>query len=446
MKLIFTRLQVSYIYQLIILILSLSLVLNFIPNVVFPGLPIYKYFGITILLAIYHVNRGLNNTINSFFLFSKTQPNFLLLFLPIFFLFLFEYVRFPINRGYSIFLFLLVPILINLFILFLVDIYFNYSKGSYEIFLNRYVKPYFILANIIVISAILLFILLKLGIVDLNSWKNVSIYGKDFQQRQISDIYPYYSNPLYITVIIPSYVKIGGFVGEFGSFSGWSYEPHIACYFLVPSFLMINYFEKRSVLKYLLVTSYLLFFILAFSITSIIGLLIILIIFLSSLNGRKLKLLLLLILPIICILLFLLFTNTSFNKSINYASNKIGSKNASSISTSVTINYLLSPKTFFGNGLFSAPEVKEDNIFSGKKNIAYSDNVGIVPFVLFVCIFCIAFLLSFSKIFGRSDYAFIGLIVIYLLFHAMKFPFHVFSYPFTYFFLFIVSIINTRVD
>ncbi len=439
------KLKLILLYQRILLLISISLVLNFIPNIIFPGLSIIRYAGITFLLLVYIFLRGYKLILKTALGFIFTQYTFNKIALPLTILFSFEMLRYPINGGYSVFLFLILPFLIPAFLLFLIDIYVNYCDSKFDQFLCKYVKPYFLLCNSIVLISVLTFFLLKLGVINAESWHNVGIYGIDFQQRQEQSSGQYYSNPFYLTVILSSYIKVKNFFGEFGSFAGWSYEPHIACFFLTPACLMISYYIKSGWKKIALITSYVIFYILAFSIATAGGFALVLLFFILQLLSKNFTkfIMLLSVLALVIALSQLLFSN-ELNDMYNYAFGKTVTDNESSISAIETYKYLFSPHSIMGNGLFVPPVIQDETDFSGAQRVLKADDVGIIPFILFFWLYFTVLWLAIKKIFAKTNLAFIGLIMIYLIFHSLKFPFHVLGYPFIYFFFFILSVQNNK--
>lgn len=431
----------TVLFQKILLVLSISLGLNFVPNVIFPIYDVAPMVGVTTFLFLFLMSRGLKDVLITFIVFWHTKTRFRKIFFPIVFLFLFEIFRFPVNPGNSIYVFIILPILLCLFFIFIVDIFTNFCNNEIQQFLNKYIKSYFFICNVIVLISVAIFILVKVGLVDMYQWTNVSLYGSDFQIRQDYMEGVAFSNPFYLTIISPFFVKTGNFFGELGTFSGWSYEPHVACFFLTPAFLMINYFEKNKARKYILVISYFLFYILSLSLTAIIGLVIVLIMYFISMKNKTIKQKLLIFVSFILLIALTPLLVNYFSEQIMYSQEKLDSQASSSSSYGITFNYIFSPNTFFGDGLLKAPMGGDVSFATGEATTLNVTDIGIIPFINFLWFYSVILIISLKTTFKKNQFDFIGLILIYLIFHSMKFPFHVFHYPFVFLFYFILSIL-----
>jgi len=150
-----------FLWHNILLVLSVSIGLNFIPNILFPVYDVAPLFGIAVCLVLYLFHRGINHIFNTFIKFWRSNSRFKKIFLPILFLFGFELLRYPLNPGYSIYKFILVPVFLATFLLFIIDLYFNYCNKSIDSFMNNYVKSYYYICNIIVITSAIVFVFFK---------------------------------------------------------------------------------------------------------------------------------------------------------------------------------------------------------------------------------------------------------------------------------------------
>jgi hypothetical protein len=425
--------------QIVLFILSISLVLNFLPNVIFRGPVVVKYYAAAFLLLGYLYLRGFKTVLKATIELVITNKVIKMFFITILFIFCIEIFRYPINSSYSVFLFLIVTILIPLFLIFLSDLFINYCDSDFDKFMQRYVKVYYKLSLLIVVLSVLVFFLLKLDVINVQSWRNVGLYGIDFQQRQEQEVQQYYSNPFFITVILPNYLKLNNYFGEFGSFAGWSYEPHIACFFLTPAFFMVQYFETSKTKKIIAYILFSIFYLLSFVTTTLLGFVIILVLYLIKIAAKK-TLQFFSILLFIAFLFFLIsfFWDEYIQQAMTFLLFKVATDNTSSTSTLETYKYLVTPTSLLGNGVFIAPIIKDDIEFAAQKALV-SDNIGFLPFIGFAWLYLNIVIRSALRIF-KPQHAFVGLILLYLAIHVSKFPFHVLSYPFFYFFIFLFSI------
>ena len=431
--------QIVFLMQSVLFILCISLVLNFLPNLIFRGPVVVKFYAIAFLLLAYLYLRGFKTVFKATIELVISNSRIKIFFISILIILLIEVFRYPIYSSYSLFMFIIVTVLVPCFFIFLSDLFVNYCKSNFNILMHRYVKTYYTLSVIIVLLSVAIFFLLKTGLINVQSWSNVNLYGIDFQQRQEVEVEQYYSNPFLLTVILPNYLKLDNFFGEFGSFAGWSYEPHIACFFLTPAFFMIKYFETSTSKKVLMYTVFIIFYLLSFVATTLLGFAIILLIQLVKIARRQaLKFIgILLFIAILFIVLGFIWEEY-FQQAAAFLVFKFATDNTSSTSTLETYKYLVTPTSILGNGVFIAPIIKDDVEFV-TQNALPSDNIGFLPFISFAWLYLNLVTRSVIHSF-KKQYAFIGLILLYVGIHMLKFPFHILSYPFFYFLIFLFCV------
>jgi len=433
--------------QNILLVLCVSLGLNFLPNIFFPKYDVAPMAFIVFLLILYVLLRGPELIVNTTYALWCENTRFRRMFGPIAFLFIFEIIRYPINANYLIYVYILLPILVLLFLLFIVDIYLNYCNGDIHLFLKNYLKSYFLLCVFIVSIAGIVFFLLKIGFVDIHSWTNVGIYGSDFRIRENYSVDSFVSNPYYLTVIFPNFIKDSSFFGEFGTFTGWSFEPHVACVFITPGFLMTNYFLKNRFRKLIVIISFILFYILSLSITAIFSLFIVLFVYLVVPKDEfLLKRFITFVFASFFFIFLIIFVSNYFKDAVLYGLNKIQFENNNSSAYGMVWSYILKPRSFFGNGFLIAPYTGDVSFAGGQiNNLLRTGDVGLIPFVNFLFIYGILIFYMIKELFSRNDYLFIGLIMVYLFVHSLKMPFHAFHYLLIFLFIFILSIVPKKV-
>ena len=238
-----------------------------------------------------------------------------------------------------------------------------------------------------------------------------------------------YSVPFYLTVILTDYVKPFGIFSQFGSFAGLSYESHLATYFMTPAFFLTFYFYKnsfRNFIKYSL--PFIIFFLLSASLTNIISLLIVgSFMFIIRMSIKKIIFTFFTI-TIISIFLYIIkdiYIDT-YNFIINYIDYKFNSR--SNEESSGFLKYILSPNSFIGWGVFNIPTYFTKNHF---------DDIGFISSFFTVLFFIQLLYLSLKNIFYKN-YIF-GAIGLYILVHSMKFPLHIFLYPYIIFITIMLS-------
>jgi hypothetical protein len=361
-------------------------------------------------------------------------------YLPLFLGYFFEILRNPIYGGLN---YGVVLVKFSLLCAFLIYLYNLTAEIGYEKILKYILLPYIYIANFIVISSCIIYIFINFEVIDYTIWTAPDWFGSEFSNRQndsLIGLENYYFTPYYISVILPNYSKFGESFGLIGKFSGLSYEPHIATYFITPVFFFLSLVKFKYPL--ILKSFYLLFFILCFSVTNISILLLFLVLmfakslFLSD-NSKYIMLFGVIILTTIFIFIF---NNNDLNIVFEYIKSRVFDNNDSKSTSQSFINYILSPKDIIGNGMI-VPPVTEDYDYSGKnRNLAF-DNIGYIGSFLFFLYYVIITFFTFRVFFSRWKYSNLSLGLLYFILHSLKFPFHTIGYPHTIYMLFILSLL-----
>lgn len=437
---IFSKQKMIFYIENFLIILCVSIVLNAIPNILFPGWRFMKHIGLLILLFLYYFMTARRNGLPSL----GKQYGFIssAMLFPLFLGGISEFIR-PVLKstlGYNFGFVALICLVLFSTYQFFKSVYVRRSKFDTESnVLLSMVKPYFKLASYIVYAAIFVFVLIMIGGINASEWDLPSFYGEDFTNRldkgfdhYIGD--SYYKNPLGITVLMPNYVKLDTPLGAFGSFCGLSYEPHIGAFFAAPAFFMAPLFIKKKRNRILHYITFFLYFILAASTTNLLSFAAVLGVMLIHSFFRK---------PIGLIAgLFVVFVIFIINQDLilsilepilNLIEKKtqIDSHTDSAGVSAGYIDYILFPKDLIGDGLFIVPDYRVNFIHW---DIGYLYSFLYILHYVFIIISIIFILLSRSKF---VPFAFAG---IYYVAHSLKFPLHAIRYPFTIFIIFILSV------
>lgn len=415
--------RVKTLLPIVFLITTMS-VLTAITDLILPfRLPYKEWFLPTVLqLALIFYTIFIKKRL----VFYGRHLNFIVLsYFPIFLMFILEPLRYIIVgdrltiSSYAFFFNHCV------FIIF-ISICYIWDDDFFKKAVNIYLKFSFL----IVWTALIVFILLHLGILDLNNWGLPTFFGTGFHAKYelpgaIENIY---SVPLYMTVIFPNYVKPFGFFSEFGTFSGLSYEPHIAFFVLAPAFILS--FARYSLNLKMVITRvipFFIFFVLSFSLTGIIALLITGLAYLFFTANKPLSIFLLFSLFVSIVFLYA-FSQIVLNIDLEllyYIEQKMESRSGDE--SVGFINYLSNPLTVWGFGPFNIPT------YYGPK---YND-VGLLTSLCFFSFYlgiCILIYKCLKK--GQIAFALVG---VYFVMHSLKFPMHMIQYIFPLFIIFLLS-------
>ncbi|MGV3629845.1 MAG: hypothetical protein ACO1O6_01490 [Bacteroidota bacterium] len=343
---------------------------------------------------------------------------------PVLLAYLFEPLRHIMNPGRNLF-----ATLINFYNVFIFFVYYLVNLALDEEFYGKSLNLYWKFNYFIVCTAALVFLALHAGIVNTASWGLPSFFSNNFHVKlEMPGANGVYSVPLGITVIMKDYIKPFGIFSQFGTFTGMSYEPHVATFFLTPAFFLTFKYKLRTWKNFFIFyLPFFLFFILSFSVTNIVSLLgVAAIIYVFTLNLKNLiKTMLIVVITVFCLALisnqFLDYINL-FKEFVFYKMNS-----RSGDETASFIDYILTPKSFFGWGIFNIPT---------ETSLIKADDVGFLSCFLIVLMFVQFFIVSMLNLF-RRNYVFAA-IGFYFMLHAIKFPMHIFLYPFLIFIMFVV--------
>ncbi|HHX67811.1 MAG TPA: hypothetical protein GX708_07125 [Gallicola sp.] len=224
-------------------------------------------------------------------------------------------------------------------------------------------------------------------------------------------------------------IRIFDFI-PFGLLLGWTHEPHVLSFLVIPSAFLIlakqNNPNRWSIL-YLILCG--LAFIFAFSVTSTLVLFVSFILFLMvSKPKQKITL------GIIFLIFIIIFTVTNLNFSLFYDYIKLKTfENTSSLDYSVNnISKIIFPNSIFGNGVLLLKSKNDTQV-----------DAGILSAFFYILLYVSLIIKSLKLIFKyKQKYLYYGLALIYFILHGLKLSSAVLAYPYMYYFMIILSIID----
>jgi hypothetical protein len=418
----------------LILILIISVSLNFLPNIVFPGWRYLKYFGVIALIFAYillskriKINKDLSPYIGQYFL-------------PIFSFFLFfifiETAVLGFIQNEVFFRALTMLVLWASFGFFIIVLLNKFYVQQHNIYLAilKLCKPYVFLSIAIIISSMLALLLILVDVIDPYNYSIPYFLGYEFT-KEITAESDFFISENHI--LFPGYLSIVSPVERFlpVNLRGWSYEPHIATFFITPSIFLLHLYFKN--IKYLFYVLYVIFFIGASSVTNLVALLLVFIAFIFSriMHNKIFSFFKLIIFSFIVMFIFILLSHNLeiIDKIINFVLYKFSDKSTSADLSSLYMGHIISPSQLIsGGGIFVIPD-----------HSTYLElDVGLFGSIYYVSLFVffivgIIYLLLQKNVFHLS----FGLALLYFFIHSLKLPMHLINYPF-FMFMFFILLLN----
>lgn len=389
-----------------------------ISNYVLPFAIPYKEYFLPVILQISYIILASKKKLNKSKLFKFTVILF-----PLLLLYLFELIRYQYLPGRS-----LLSIYIHFITIISFVIFFAINYTECHDYFRKSIRAYWIFNYFIAVIACITYMMLMIGIVELDNWGLPNYFGENFRIKNQYQGYDVYSVPFHISVIMKEYVKPLGILSKYGTFTGLSYEPHIANFFMTPAFIITFSYYKLSVKNLLKFIPFVVFFLLSFSLANIIGLLTILTCYLLFFKIDQFKIKLVSIITIILLSIMFFFQDELYllyKLYVNYSSIKMESRSGDE--TILFIKYILNPNSIIGYGSFNIP--------THRNSYLYTD-IGFISSILLIINYVLFILITiYNYLKGRKIKTLIG---IYFIVHSLKFPMHVILYPYTVFILFMI--------
>lgn len=403
------------------LILTIGLVLTYVPSVVFPGWRYNKYIGVIVLLfvliIINYKKTKITNTKTQSILFLYTG----ILLTDIFVLLLNNNLETTIRSA----------VLILLYILFYIFLT-NYSRTEKEL-IGKLITPYLFFSIFIIFTGITVYILSWTEIVNYETYLIPENYGYEYtkevdisSEQLITE--DYLVTPLFLT-ILSTFSRLPGVLPFV--LNGMSYEPHVACFFILPSYFLIDHLKINNTGRTIIKFGYYSFLLLSLSVSGILIFSFVNLIRLFHTNFFKGIASFIFIVISLSFLLKLTELGRVISGFLNY-------KLFESKSKDVSANYLkniLDPNEVIGDGFLVVPE---SGIFNAEGNGLYETLIFLILYG-----YITHTLLRLYRI--KSKYSkMVFWTLLYLTIHSFKIPYHIINYPFVFFLVFIAVLITKQ--
>ena len=273
------------------------------------------------------------------------------------------------------------------------------------------------MANYIVFTSVIIFVLLKTSIIALDSFVIPSDkYDLFYGNLQNNDGSLFF--PLNLVFITDSMRNVP-FFGDFGIFTGLFHEPNIATLFVSPALFLLLARNKRN----WVIVFYLLFSILACSVTNFLFLPVCLLLYLEITHrNSKMHVAYISFVILLIIIILLLYVYIVEFLGLDIILKKLDSTNQSNeISTNI-VSYMYNPMTFAGSDIFV---------------YAYNENATDIGFInfFFITLSQLLFVYGMIRLFLSHNVktATTSIMLLYYFLHSFKggqmqyqFPFYVF--------------------
>lgn len=415
-----------------ILILNLSIYTTVLPSVIFGNFDSYVHqIFILIINFLYLLSYGkvyinIKLTKKNFFAFS--------IIVVLALMFLLEIPRYIVGafEGVHLFRTLLSGISILSFAFVINNIYTKIAFIHGRINSLTYILKIYIYYCLIIVS-ISNFILLLwfLGFIDIFS-NPIPVGFSTFIDNNIENSSASYFSPLNIT-IVTNEARFGGLA----TFSGFSYEPHIATHFITPAMFIMNGLEDISRRKKIFYTFlFLLFLVSASSATNMIILFVICALWIFIGFAVSVKRAIFSLIGVIILIAIFYFLFDVLNSTFLFY--KITSATDSSEYSRNFLEYVISPVTFWGDGVFNVPYP-----------YASVDNIGLIFSILIVYFYAMGFFVALSSIgnfYKNKLIRSVGFGALYFFLHSLKIVQLIFIFPYTIFIVFVLFAVRSLQD
>ena len=356
------------------------------------------------------------------FNFNYYDHSLIIIFLSFLFtLFIIDFINITFLDYFPLsYLFLLIKIvsILSTFIFFLI-----YSD-SHQSFIRNLTYIYLFPVYYISITGIIVFILLMLGLIDPNEWRELAVNFKKFSEGDAYDYFEnqedknlrgFYSFPYYLSLITAGDNQASFFGYNFSRMSGVFFEPHVAAFIITPAFFLSR-LMGHNFLSYII----LVFLFMCASITNIAILIFLFFLYLI----KNLNYFILTIFSLILAISFFFILNINLYDSFSFIIEKFTSE--SFLESLSYYNFISPDKTLFGQYIFSTRDMDIDN------------NSIFVKLIILMLVFITVIYGSAKYLLTPIDYTKI-FPLIYVMLHSLKLIENLIFYYF-FWYIFILSI------
>ena len=417
--------------------MAISIVLIFLPNIIFPGWVYLKYYGVIVLLSVYIFHTLISNPVLkinknlSIYIYRYYIPVSLFF---LFFIFL-DTLALGLTQNKTFFRALTMLSFWALFGVFILILIIKLYKKTHNINLVilEIFKPYVFLSALIVLLSVLTLLFVQTETIDPYNYLIPDILG--YEYTKVVDK----SSDLFVsedTLLFPGYLSLVFTDGRFFSIglAGWSYEPHVATFFITPSLFLLCFYFDRAL--YFLYICYFIFFVAAASITNILALATVALVYFFYLliHGRiRSALRFVAIIVFVFSLFFIFLSHESISQIKDFFLYKtIGNSSSRELSIGI-INYILSPSEIFSSGgIFIIPTFEN----------FHSLDIGLFGTIYYLTLYLFFFVGVVYLLIQKNSLSMsFGLGILYFLIHSIKVSMWLINYPF-FMFMFFILILN----
>lgn len=288
------------------------------------------------------------------------------------------------------------------------------------------IRGYWVLVMICVVSCIILFVLMKVGV---NLYVNSVNTTFDLFKTNYENLGSNYYFPYCLGILLDTPDLRIPFFQDDGIITGIFHEPHCLTFMIFPAFFLMLYYAKSTMIRLMCFFVYLFILLISGSTTNILALIGCFVVYiLYNAKGNIIKCFFILFATIILVNILFIYIDTS---NLQFILNKLDSSSMGY--SQVTLEFAITPKTLLGTSFYDVSEVSS---FGNANNM----DVGYINFFLnilylLICIFYLFRLFISTKII-KLAYLLFGC---YFFFHSMKVAMPTYSYTMLTFITFLIS-------
>lgn len=292
------------------------------------------------------------------------------------------------------------------------------------------IRGYAWVCIVCLISALFLFILIKIGASPYGNFINerMDLFEDNVNTLGHTYYFPYFSSIL----LVPETPLLRlPFFTEYGVICGIYYEPHIITFMIFPALFLLWAYIQSMWYRIGLFLLWLLIILMASSTTNILSVMCcFLVLLLYTKTGRVL------LFPTISMLVVVLFIAGLENTEFFFIAEKLDGSSSMQYSQN-TMSYAFEPITLFGSNFMNNSYLRI--ISTDPKDVGY------IPCVLNILFLAIAYLKLFKCFFTKSIYqVLISCAILYFFLHSIKIAMVSYSLSFLMLIIFLLQIISSK--
>ncbi len=313
-------------------------------------------------------------------------------------------------------LFLIISLLIVNFLFYLLLKCFSGNIGLT-------LKPYIYFSNYIVFASLFILVLLHAHIISLESFQvpndKFELFYGNLQNNDGSLFFPL--NLVFIT----DSMRNVPFFGDFGIFTGLCHEPHLITLLISPALFVLLFMDVKKHGLYII--SYLLFCLMACSVTNLLLLPVCILLYFEVINrNTRFHAAYIIVTIALSLLIIAVYVYLVEYLGLGIIIDKLDSSNASNEISSNIVSYMYQPESLIGSDIF---------IYSYNEN---ARDIGIINFFLIISNQVILFAAIFRMFLSKDkNAAIIAIALIYFFSHSFKIGQMLYQFPLYMYILYI---------